>query len=229
MSDAASGRAASRLPDDAAPADRAPQIESSSADLKPSWREQLAPYARPDTGGARCCAWRPRSLPTSACRSPCTSCSGVSDLLALLLVLPAAAFLVRTFIVFHDCTHGSFFALPAGQRVARDRSIGPAALLAVPALAPRPRRPPRDLGRPRPPRHRRRPHADRRRVPTRCRARGRLGYRLMRNPLVMFGIGPIVAMIIGPRIVARKRAPDAPQRARHRRGARRDRRAARAG
>jgi fatty acid desaturase len=28
-------------------------------------------------------------------------------------------------------------------------------------------------------------------------ARGRLGYRLMRNPLVMFGLGPIVAMIIG--------------------------------
>src|SRR5438046_4684061 len=32
----------------------------------------------------------------------------VSVLLSLLLVLPASAFLVRTFIVFHDCTHGSF-------------------------------------------------------------------------------------------------------------------------
>src|SRR6185312_9183388 len=32
--------------------------------------------------------------------------------------------------------------------------------------------------------------------------RGRLAYRLMRNPLVMFGIGPIVAMIIGPRLVS---------------------------
>lgn len=32
----------------------------------------------------------------------------VSVWLSLLLVVPAAAFLVRTFIVFHDCTHGSF-------------------------------------------------------------------------------------------------------------------------
>ena len=30
--------------------------------------------------------------------------------LALLLVLPAAGFLVRTFILMHDCAHGSFFA-----------------------------------------------------------------------------------------------------------------------
>jgi len=33
---------------------------------------------------------------------------GVSDLLALALAVPTAAFLVRTFIVFHDCSHGSF-------------------------------------------------------------------------------------------------------------------------
>jgi omega-6 fatty acid desaturase (delta-12 desaturase) len=32
--------------------------------------------------------------------------------------------------------------------------------------------------------------------------RGRLGYRLIRNPLVMFGLGPVFAMIIGPRLVA---------------------------
>ena len=30
--------------------------------------------------------------------------------LAILLAIPAAAFLVRSFIVFHDCSHGSFFA-----------------------------------------------------------------------------------------------------------------------
>src|SRR6202007_3227422 len=33
--------------------------------------------------------------------------------------------------------------------------------------------------------------------------RSQFAYRLLRNPLVMFGVGPIVAMIIGPRIVAR--------------------------
>ena len=32
----------------------------------------------------------------------------VSYLLTLSLAVPAAGFLVRTFIVFHDCTHGSF-------------------------------------------------------------------------------------------------------------------------
>src|SRR6202023_3061670 len=37
--------------------------------------------------------------------------------------------------------------------------------------------------------------------------RARLGYRFLRNPLVMFGLGPIVAMIIGPRIVAKDARP----------------------
>src|SRR6185503_15588639 len=32
----------------------------------------------------------------------------VSYLLVLVLAIPAAGFLVRTFIVFHDCGHGSF-------------------------------------------------------------------------------------------------------------------------
>ncbi len=33
----------------------------------------------------------------------------LSILLALALALPAAGFLLRTFIVFHDCAHASFF------------------------------------------------------------------------------------------------------------------------
>jgi acyl-lipid omega-6 desaturase (Delta-12 desaturase) len=37
--------------------------------------------------------------------------------------------------------------------------------------------------------------------------RGRLAYRLIRNPLVMFGLGPIVAMVIGPRIATRSQRP----------------------
>jgi omega-6 fatty acid desaturase (delta-12 desaturase) len=37
--------------------------------------------------------------------------------------------------------------------------------------------------------------------------RGRTGYRLLRSPLVMFGIGPVFAMVIGPRIVARNARP----------------------
>jgi omega-6 fatty acid desaturase (delta-12 desaturase) len=34
---------------------------------------------------------------------------GYSYILTLILALPAAAFLVRIFILFHDCVHGSFF------------------------------------------------------------------------------------------------------------------------
>jgi acyl-lipid omega-6 desaturase (Delta-12 desaturase) len=37
--------------------------------------------------------------------------------------------------------------------------------------------------------------------------RGRLGYRLLRTPLVMFGLGPILAMMVGPRIPTRSQRP----------------------
>ena len=40
----------------------------------------------------------------------------VSVWLTLALAIPAAGFLLRTFIVFHDCTHGSF--LPTGAATA---------------------------------------------------------------------------------------------------------------
>jgi omega-6 fatty acid desaturase (delta-12 desaturase) len=35
---------------------------------------------------------------------------GYSYALTLILALPAAAFVVRLFILFHDCVHGSFFS-----------------------------------------------------------------------------------------------------------------------
>src|SRR5512142_2678426 len=41
----------------------------------------------------------------------------VSYALTLLLVLPASAFLVRSFILFHDCGHGSFFASNRANKV----------------------------------------------------------------------------------------------------------------
>jgi omega-6 fatty acid desaturase (delta-12 desaturase) len=39
------------------------------------------------------------------------------------------------------------------------------------------------------------------------RWRGRLAYRLFRNPLVMFGLGPIFALVVQPRIVPRSARP----------------------
>jgi omega-6 fatty acid desaturase (delta-12 desaturase) len=128
-----------------------------------------------------------------------------SYLLALALAIPAAGFLVRTFIVFHDCAHGSF--LPSKRANAwLGSGLGP---LVFESFA-----------------NWRHSHAvhhatagdlDRRGVGdvhtltvAEYRAstwRSRLGYRLFRNPLVMFGLGPIYGMVLHPRLVPRSARP----------------------
>ena len=73
---------------------------------RPYWREILAPYAAPSLG---------RSLldiitsvvPYLALCVAMYLALGTSVWLTLALSIPAAGFLVRTFILFHDCTHGS--------------------------------------------------------------------------------------------------------------------------
>jgi omega-6 fatty acid desaturase (delta-12 desaturase) len=129
-------------------------------------------------------------------------CLDVSVWLTLALAVPAAGFLLRTFIVFHDCAHGSF--MPSKRA---NLWIGRVAGLLV--FQP--------FG------NWRHNHAvhhgtsgdlDRRGtgdVPTLTVAeyqsrpwKARLGYRLFRNPLVMFGIGPIWSLMIGPRIWSNK-------------------------
>jgi acyl-lipid omega-6 desaturase (Delta-12 desaturase) len=130
---------------------------------------------------------------------------GVSPLLALLLALPAGGFLLRTYIVFHDCAHGSFLSSRRGN-------VWLGTVLGLFVLTPFVRW-----------RHDHAVHhatagdLDRRGVgdvPTltvaeyRARSwRGRLGYRMFRSPAVMFGIGPVFAMIVGPRIVSRNARP----------------------
>ena len=130
---------------------------------------------------------------------------GVSLLLTLALVVLAAGFLVRTFIVFHDCAHGSMFPSKRANNYV-GRCVG--LLLLSPF------------------RRWRHDHAihhatsgdiERRGVGDvitltvseyRGRSwRGRLAYRAIRNPLVMFGLGPIIAMIIGPRVPTRAQRP----------------------
>jgi acyl-lipid omega-6 desaturase (Delta-12 desaturase) len=129
----------------------------------------------------------------------------VSAWLTLALAIPAAAFLLRTYIVFHDCAHGSFLRSRRANNV-----LG--TVLGVIVLTPFVRW-----------RHDHAVHhasagdLDRRGVgdvPTltveeyRARSwKGRLGYRLFRSPPVMFGLGPVFAMIIGPRIVSRQARP----------------------
>jgi omega-6 fatty acid desaturase (delta-12 desaturase) len=129
----------------------------------------------------------------------------VSALLTLALAPVAAAFLLRTYIVFHDCSHGSFFE-------SRSANAWLGTLCGLLVLSPFVRW-----------RHDHAVHhatsgdLDKRGVgdlPTLTVAeyqqrsrRGRLAYRMIRSPLVMFGVGPVFAMIIGPRIVARNAPP----------------------
>ena len=71
------------------------------------WREHLAPYATPSVSrGLRDLATS--ALPYVLLIAAMYVLLQFSDLLVLALAVPAAGFLLRTFIVFHDCAHGSF-------------------------------------------------------------------------------------------------------------------------
>ena len=169
-----------------------------------SWRDALERYARPD---------RRRSLffvLTSvlsylALFGLMDLSLAISYLLTLALAIPAAGFLVRTFIVFHDCAHGSFLG---SKRANRWLGTALGLLLFTPFACWK--------------HHHAVHHAsagdlDRRGVGDvltltvaeyEARGwRGRLAYRLFRNPLVMFGLGPIFALVVRPRIVPRSARP----------------------
>ncbi len=177
---------------------------ATSATEHRSWQEALAPYARPRVGRSAL-DFASSVVPYLALSVGMYLLLGVSYPLALALVVPAAGFLLRTYIVFHDCAHGSFLPSKRGNAW-----LGTALGLLV--FAPFVRW-----------RHDHAVHhatsgnLDRRGVgdlPTITVAeygarsrRGRLAYRLIRNPAVMFGLGPVVAMIVGPRIPARNARP----------------------
>jgi acyl-lipid omega-6 desaturase (Delta-12 desaturase) len=129
----------------------------------------------------------------------------ISYLLVLALAVPTAGFLLRTYILHHDCAHGSLFP---GKRA--NGYVG--AALAVLAFTPF-----ADWRREHAGHHATGSDLDRRGigdVPTLTVGEyqalswgGRLGYRLFRNPLVMFGLGPLYAMVLVPRWVSRSAAP----------------------
>jgi omega-6 fatty acid desaturase (delta-12 desaturase) len=170
----------------------------------PSWREILAPYARPHVG--RSLADIATSLvPYLGLLVAMYFLLDASYLLVLALSVPAAGFLVRTYILFHDCAHGNF--LPWSK--ANEWLGATCGLLVFTPFQSW--------------RHQHAVHhatsgdLDRRGVgdvPTLTVAeyhgmpwRRRLGYRLFRNPIVMFGLGPIWAMILAPRFVSRNERP----------------------
>jgi omega-6 fatty acid desaturase (delta-12 desaturase) len=176
--------------------------EESAADKRrvnsPYWTDALAAYARPSLRRSAGCL-ATSLVPYLALLVGMYFSLRVSVALTLGLGVLAAGFLLRTYIVFHDCAHGSF--LPSKQA-----NIWLGSALGVLVYAPFHNW-----------RHNHAVHhatasdLDRRGqgdVPTLTVAeynarpfRGRLGYRLFRNPVVMFGLGPLFAMILGPRIV----------------------------
>jgi omega-6 fatty acid desaturase (delta-12 desaturase) len=168
------------------------------------WREALAPYARPHLGRS--------ALDLATSLAPYLALSvlmyvllDVSYPLVLALAVPAAGFLLRTYIVFHDCAHGSF--LPS-KRANAWLGVPLGLVVFAPFVSWR---------------HSHAVHhatagdLDRRGVgdvPTLTVAeyraapwRRRLGYRLFRNPVVMFGLGPIWALMLQPRVVPRSARP----------------------
>ena len=90
-------------------------IDTVSSEESHVWRESVAPHELPSMR---------RSLvdlatsvvPYLALTVLMYLCLDVSVWITLALAIPAAGFLLRTFIVFHDCTHGSFMPTKRGNR-----------------------------------------------------------------------------------------------------------------
>jgi len=170
------------------------------ADLPPDrlyWREAVARYERPSVRHGLL-DLATSAVPYLALTVAMYVSLQVSVWISLALAVPAAGFLLRTFIVFHDCAHGSslpnrranlwvgrFTGLLVFQPFANwrhnhavhhgssgdldRRGTGDVATLTVDEYLALP-------------------------------WKSRLGYRLFRSPVVMFGIGPIWSLMIGPRL-----------------------------
>ncbi|MBN1858146.1 fatty acid desaturase [Candidatus Bipolaricaulota bacterium] len=86
---------------------------------RPDWHSQVAAFRTPDN---RSVAWQLANtlVPYAGLWYGMAYLiqHGTLYPLALLLVVPAAAFLVRTFILFHDCVHGSLFRSKRANRFA---------------------------------------------------------------------------------------------------------------
>jgi omega-6 fatty acid desaturase (delta-12 desaturase) len=183
---------------------RAPTSDPPDQATPASWSKALAVYARPSV--ARSILDLATSIVPYLGLSVAMYFSlRLSYFVTIAIAVPAAGFLLRTYIMFHDCAHGSF--LPSRRA---NRYLG--TVLGIFVMTPFQcwrfnhavhHATAADLDR--------RGQGD---VPTLTVAeyvtrgwRGRLGYRLFRNPLIMFGFGPFASMIIGPRLVPRSARP----------------------
>jgi omega-6 fatty acid desaturase (delta-12 desaturase) len=173
---------------------------------RPAWQAEIAAYARPD---GRKAAWQLVNtfVPYAALWALMIYMvkQGISYWLTLAVAIVAAALLVRIFIFFHDCGHGSFFASPRANAI-----LG--YISGILTFTPY-----HDWRHAHATHHATAGNLDRRGVGDvwtmtveeyRTAPRGtRLGYRLIRNPLVMFTVGPAYSFLIRqrwPRAGARK-------------------------
>jgi omega-6 fatty acid desaturase (delta-12 desaturase) len=165
---------------------------------RPAWHGAIAAYARPDRRKA---IWQLVNtfVPYAALWALMVYMvqQGVSYWLTLAVAVVAAAFLVRIFIFFHDAGHGSFFASPRANTLLGYVS-------GVLTFTPY-----HDWRHAHATHHATAGNLDRRGVGDvwtmtveeyRTATQGtRLGYRLIRNPLIMFTIGPAYAFLIRQR------------------------------
>jgi omega-6 fatty acid desaturase (delta-12 desaturase) len=175
-------------------------------ELHPSyWRERLGSYAKPRVDLA-VLDLATSVVPYVALIAAMYALFHVSLVLVLVLAVPAAGFMLRTFIVFHDCTHGSF--LPS-RRLNTWVGVVCSVLVFSPFHSWRYEHAVH---------HATAGDLDQRGMGdvdtitvTEYRGLswlGRLGYRIMRNPVVLLTLGPLWALMLEPRFVpawARKR------------------------
>src|SRR3954449_7329968 len=175
-----------------------------AAKSRAAWRDAIRPYARPRTARSWLDIFT-SVVPYLALFVAMYLLLDVSIFLTLALAPLAAGFMLRTFIVFHDCTHGSFWPTKRANR-RTGTFLGLLVFLPYASWA-----------------HAHAVHhatagdLDRRGtgdVPmltlaeylSRSRG-GRLLYRLYRHPAVMFGLGPLLSFVILPRLVTKGTRP----------------------
>jgi omega-6 fatty acid desaturase (delta-12 desaturase) len=172
-----------------------PPLSAGSSTL--SWQQRLAPYCRPEA---------PRALrqlistflPFLASMAALLYAMSHGLWFALALALPAAIFLVRLFIIQHDCGHGSFFK---SRRINETLGWALSLLTMMPYSAWRHAHAAHHA------------HAGNldhrgtgdvttltvREYQSRSRWR-RLFYRIYRHPLVLFGVGPAYLLLVRYRV-----------------------------
>jgi acyl-lipid omega-6 desaturase (Delta-12 desaturase) len=173
---------------------------SADPQAEESWRRILAPYMKPSI---RLSVENVLTsvVPYLALFVAMCFALNVSTWLVLALSIPAAGFLTRTFIVFHDCAHGSFLPSKRANGLL-GAALSPVVYMPFACW--------------------RHEHAIHHATTGDLDRRGvgdiktltieeylaapwwsRLAYRALRNPLILFGLGPFWVILVGPRLVPR--------------------------